>query len=93
MKTIVNFSGDKAYNAANLFKAEIASTDTNVIFEDPEIDLVVICTRHDSHAKLALNALKKGKHVYVEKPLATTLEELEMIQNFYREGISQQNLY
>jgi len=46
--------------------------------------------RHDSHAKLALNALKKGKHVYVEKPLATTLEELEMIQNFYREGISQQ---
>ena len=89
LKTIVNSSGDKAYNTANLFKAEIASTDTNVIFEDPEIDLVVICTRHDSHAKLVLNALKKGKHVYVEKPLATTLEELEMIQNFYHEGISQ----
>ncbi len=89
LKTIVNSSGDKAYNAANLFKAKMASTDTNVIFEDPEIDLVVICTRHNSHAELVLEALKKGKHVYVEKPLATTLEELEMIQNFYHEETSQ----
>jgi predicted dehydrogenase len=40
------------------------------------VDTVVIATRHSSHASLALAALRSGKHVFVEKPLCTRLDEL-----------------
>lgn len=85
LKTVVDLSGEKAYNTANLFEAEKASTDVNEIYNDSEINLVVICTRHNSHANLVVDALKSGKHVYVEKPLATTPEELALIRNFYED--------
>ena len=49
------------------------------------MDLVLICTRHDSHGTLALEALRHGKHVFVEKPLATSVEQLEKIEAFYKE--------
>ena len=39
-----------------------------------EINIVAITTQHDSHANLAVQVLKSGKHVFVEKPLAITLE-------------------
>jgi predicted dehydrogenase len=46
---------------------------------DPEIDAVVIGTRHASHAQLATLALESGKHVFCEKPLALTLDELDRV--------------
>ena len=52
--------------------------------EDPSIDAVVIATRHDSHAELVLKALEAGKHVFVEKPLAITSDELQSIDDVYR---------
>jgi predicted dehydrogenase len=39
-----------------------------------DIDVVVIATRHDSHARFVLRALRAGKHVFVEKPLALTAD-------------------
>lgn len=89
LKTVVDLSGEKAYNTASLYKAEKASTDINEIFNDSEIDLVMVCTRHNSHASLVLHALESGKHAYVEKPLATTSEELERIRNFYNNTTNQ----
>ena len=83
LKTIVNRSGDKALNVAKQFGAEKISSNDNDIFNDSDIDLVMICTRHNNHADLVLNSLKHGKHVYVEKPLATTLDELNKIEEFY----------
>ena len=50
---------------------------------DDAIDLVLISTRHDSHAALALRALEAGKNVFVEKPLALTRTELAAIEAFY----------
>ncbi len=47
------------------------------VLDDPAVDLVVIATRHDLHARLALEALRRGKHVLVEKPLALTRAELD----------------
>ena len=44
-------------------------------FDDGEIDAVVICTPAETHANLALAAMKKGKHVFVEKPLALNLQD------------------
>jgi predicted dehydrogenase len=50
---------------------------------DPKIDTVVIATRHDSHAQFVCEALKAGKHVFVEKPLALHREELAEIETVY----------
>lgn len=86
LKTIVNRSGDKALNAGRQFKAEVISSNQEDILNDPDIDLVMICTRHGNHAELVLKGLKAGKNVYVEKPLATTLEQLEEIKKFYVEN-------
>ena len=85
LKTIVNRSGAKALNAGNQFKAEIISSDLSSILDDPDINLMVICTRHGNHAELVLKGLQAGKNVYVEKPLATTIEQLDSIRNFYSE--------
>jgi predicted dehydrogenase/threonine dehydrogenase-like Zn-dependent dehydrogenase len=85
LKSIQNSSGDKALNAARLFKAEKVVSEPDEIFTDPEVDLVMICTRHNSHAHLVLEALKNGKHVFVEKPLAINRQELDEITQFYKQ--------
>ena len=56
-----------------------STTDTERLFADAENDAIVIATRHDSHAGFVLDALRSGKHVFVEKPLCLTIEELEEI--------------
>lgn len=86
VKTIVNRSGDKALNAARQFKAEKISSNQDDIFNDPDINLVMICTRHNNHTELAIKGLRAGKNVYVEKPLATTREQLAEIKQFYTEN-------
>ncbi len=90
LKTIVNRSGEKAINAARQFKAEIVSSEQDDIFNDPDIDLVMICTRHNNHAELVLKGLKAGKNVYVEKPLATSLDQLDIIKKFYSDNEGKQ---
>ena len=88
LKTIINRSGVKALNAGNKFNAEILSSDENDVFNDPEINLVLIATRHGNHAELVLKGLRAGKNVYVEKPLATTLAQLEEIKAFFADSSS-----
>ena len=44
---------------------------------------VIITTRHNLHASQVIKALESGKHVFVEKPLALSLEELNKIENLY----------
>ena len=63
LKTVVNSTGDKAVNVSNQFKAEIASSNPEDVFSDPDIDLVMICTRHNNHAELVLKGLQSNKHV------------------------------
>ncbi|HEX5707897.1 MAG TPA: bi-domain-containing oxidoreductase [Pyrinomonadaceae bacterium] len=58
--------------------ARFASSADEVI-EDTEVGLVVVATRHDSHAALARRALEAGKHVFVEKPLALDDEQLDEV--------------
>lgn len=57
-----------------------ASTDVPALLTDPSCNTVVIATRHDSHAPLVQQALSAGKHVFVEKPLCLTSEELTALE-------------
>ncbi|MBT3261234.1 Gfo/Idh/MocA family oxidoreductase [bacterium] len=80
---VMNRTGHKAKAVAEQYKANYATTNYEDVLKDKNVDLVLIATRHDSHADLTIKALKAGKHVFVEKPLATTQEELERIIAFY----------
>jgi predicted dehydrogenase len=68
------------------FGGEYATTDPDRLFSDPRLDAVYICTRHDSHAPLAIAAARAGKHILIEKPLALTLEECEAIAEAVRKA-------
>ncbi len=78
-------SGIGSALAAPKFGFAMATTDTAMILADPRVDAVVVCTRHESHAELAITALAAGKHVYVEKPLCLTSNELEAIATAHGE--------
>ncbi len=79
-RTIVSAGGVSAAHAATKFGFESSSTATADVLADPQTDAVLITTRHDAHARQVLAALTAGKHVFVEKPLALTLAEIESIE-------------
>lgn len=83
LKGVMSRTGFKAKTVADQFEAEYATANFEDIINDSSIDLVLIATRHDSHAELVLKSLKAGKHTFVEKPLAVNQEELEEIKAFY----------
>lgn len=64
-----------------------ASTDVNDILADKSIDTVAIATRHNSHANFVEQALKAKKNVFVEKPLALSILELEKVQHAYTQNL------
>lgn len=68
-----------------------ATTDTTNMLSNPSINTVAIVTRHNSHAYFVQEALKAGKNVFVEKPLAITHEELSQVQAAYVEAIKTEN--
>ncbi len=83
LQAVVSRTGHNATATCRQFGANYAATDYAEVIRDPEVDAVVITTRHDLHARMALEALNAGKHVLVEKPLALTMEELAAIEAFY----------
>lgn len=70
----------------------VASTDVEGTLGNPSINTVAIVTRHDSHARLVIAALRAGKHVFVEKPLAINREELAEVQQAYESTIREGRL-
>ncbi len=78
---VASRDGVAAVDMARRFGFARATGDPQDILDDPEINAVIIATRHDSHAALAAAALRAGKHVWVEKPLCLTEDELEEIRH------------
>lgn len=83
LHAVVNHGGYKAKTVTREELAGYATTDYEDVLKDHDVDMVLIATRHDSHAELTLKALQAGKHVFVEKPLATTQNDLDQINSFY----------
>lgn len=76
-------TGSHAQHAARKFGFSQCSTDDAEIIQNPEIDTVVIATRHHLHAKQVLAALAAGKNVFCEKPLCLSEEQLRAIGRAY----------
>jgi predicted dehydrogenase/threonine dehydrogenase-like Zn-dependent dehydrogenase len=85
LRTVMNRTGANAVMAAKRFGAAAATTNFDELIGDPDIDLVLIATRHDQHSGLALRALRAGKHVFLEKPLAIDADQLADIEAYFRE--------
>ena len=83
IKYIASAHGLSAKILAKKAKAEIATSDYHNILKDPDVDLVIITTRHNLHARMVIEALSNGKSVFVEKPLCLNESELEEIIQTY----------
>lgn len=72
-------TGTNAQAVAMQYGAEYATTDFDAILQDENVDMVMICTRHNLHAQMTIKALKANKAVFVEKPMTLSLEEMERV--------------
>ncbi len=78
-KTIATASGVTARDIGAKYNFARTASSGDEVISDSEINLLVVATRHDSHAELARRGLERGLHVFVEKPLALTEEDLERV--------------
>lgn len=76
-RTVITATGASARRTAERFEFERCGTDPAEVLSDDQIDLVFVTTRHDSHASLAVSALRAGKAVWLEKPVGLTREEVD----------------
>ncbi|MCW2801095.1 MAG: dehydrogenase [Aeromicrobium sp.] len=77
MRAICGRHEDAASAVARRFEWESVETDWRKLLQRDDIDLIDICTPGDTHAEIAIAALRAGKHVLCEKPLANTVAEAE----------------
>jgi len=83
-------TGVSAESIGKKYNFKYITTNSKEIFNNNEINSVIITTRHNEHAKLVLDGLKAKKHIFVEKPLTIYEDELEKIkQNYTGESILQ----
>ena len=75
-----------AKNTATKYNFEFCATDASEVIHDKDVNLVFVTSRHDSHARYVTEALRAGKSVFVEKPLALNHEELEAVVDAYTEA-------
>ncbi|PHS07662.1 MAG: dehydrogenase [Kordia sp.] len=83
IKYIVSSGGVNGTALAKKHDIAQSTTDYDVVLDDQDVNLIIITTRHNLHAEMVIKALEKGKHVFVEKPLALNSEELKLIEEAY----------
>lgn len=85
-KALATTGGVGAAQTKDLFPFEYTTNDYTKLIDDNDIDLIVISTQHNSHAKFIIESLNAGKNVYCEKPLCLSLDELDRIEAAYRDS-------
>lgn len=85
LRAVCTTSGVSAKKAAEKFNFSRATTKSSDILEDKSIHAILIATRHDSHAEFAEAALRAGKYVFVEKPLALNEAQLKIVSDAVKE--------
>jgi polar amino acid transport system substrate-binding protein len=85
LKGVLTSSSTGSRSAADRFGFEFCTNKVEDILGNDEINAVFITTRHDSHAGYTIKAIKAGKHVFVEKPLCLSREDLEKIKDCYEQ--------
>jgi len=83
---LVTSGGISGVHHGNKNQFAMASTKTEDLWKSDRINTVVIATRHDAHAQQVVDALESGKNIFVEKPLALTIDELDIIDKAYHEA-------
>jgi predicted dehydrogenase/threonine dehydrogenase-like Zn-dependent dehydrogenase len=83
LRTVMSRKGHNAAATAKQWGAEFSTTDFGEVLRDTSVDAVIIATRHNLHAPMALEALSAGKHVMLEKPLAISAGEADQIRDWY----------
>lgn len=83
LKSISSATGVSSVHVGKKQGIEQATTDTEALFTDSEINTLVVTTRHNSHARWVGKAIESGKHVFVEKPIALTRQELDALKEQY----------
>ena len=84
--SVSSAAGVSARSAAQKFGFASASTSFDEMLADARVNTVAILTRHDLHARQVVAALRAGKHVFVEKPLCLTFDELREIESAARDA-------
>jgi len=83
LKSIASNMGVSGVHVGRKYGFLETTTESNYLFDDNTTDAIVVATRHNSHGGFVLKGLKAKKHVFVEKPLCLSLEELEKIESAY----------
>jgi predicted dehydrogenase/threonine dehydrogenase-like Zn-dependent dehydrogenase len=84
LRGVATASAPSGHQTATRFGFGYAASDWRQLVDDPEIDAVLIATRHDLHASIAAAALRAGKSVFLEKPMALSEDELETLLDAWR---------
>ncbi len=86
LRGVATASGVSGLHAAETAGFEYTTTDYQELLSDKQISAVLITTRHNLHASMVVDALRAGKHVFVEKPLCLNPGELEEVMEAWREA-------
>lgn len=83
-RALATTGGVGTSQAKDVFPFEYVTNDYKKVIEDKDVDLIVVSTQHNTHAKFVIEALNADKNVYCEKPLCLNLEELTAIEKAYK---------
>jgi len=92
LRGLLDLKSINAKSTAGKNGFSFCASSSDEILEDKDTTAIFIATRHDSHAKYVIQALKQGKHVYVEKPLSLNREELDGIIAAYNSAANKGNI-
>lgn len=92
VKYIASAGGLRAADLAAKYGIPFVATDYREILSDGEVNLVIIATRHDQHVAVAADAIRAGKHVFVEKPLSIDASGIEKVKTALQNATVQVSL-